>query len=168
MSQADPQPIIELLLGAFADSLRQVERAVADIPDDRMAFQPPGIVNHPAWTLSHLATAAGGVLVLMGDPGSPGLMEDFARFGSGSTPSPDRAFYSSKAEMLERLRSRHARATELVRSRHGARFNQAPPDPFGRFGHAIGPIAAYLLASHEPYHIGQISQWRRLAGLVAC
>ncbi len=155
------------LLDLFDDTLRQAERAAADIPDERMAEQPGGMVNHPAWTLSHLATSAEGILILMGDPPRAGAMDEFTRFGPGSTPSADRSSYASKAEILERLRSRHARAAELVRTRHATRFPEPAPEPLRQFGPIVGPLAIYLLAAHEPYHLGQLSQWKRGAGIAA-
>ena len=34
------------------------KRLVGDLSDDQMCAQPHGVVNHPAWSLGHLAVAA--------------------------------------------------------------------------------------------------------------
>ncbi|QOI99395.1 MAG: DinB family protein [Phycisphaeraceae bacterium] len=156
---------IDILLGLFDLSQGQLREAYADIPDDRMADAFPGIVNHPAWTLTHLIAAAGGIAAVLGDPAPGSSPDELARFGPGSKPVADRSAYEPKVALLERLASRHAHAARVVRERHAERFPLPPPPPFTNFAPTAGNIASYLLACHEPYHLGQLMVWRRAAGL---
>ena len=88
-------------------------KAVEDVPESRMTEQPGkgAIVNHPAWTLSHLNAYAGMLLSMLDDPSVPGGAADaeMERFGYGTTPVPDRAAYATKRELLDRFRERNAR-----------------------------------------------------------
>ena len=159
-------PEIELLLQVFRSHLGYIEQAVADIPDDRFADQPNGLVNHPAWTLSHLNVSTQFLLGLLDEPeGKPS--EDLQRrFGPGSTPTTNRSDYKSKAELLSDLKRLHERTDAAVRAKHKSYFPRETPLEIRQFAPVIGTVAVYLLASHEAYHLAQINQWRRAAGIV--
>ena len=51
-------------------------QAVEDVPEHRMTEQPGAIVNHPAWTLSHLNAYAGTLLSMLGDSSVPSAEDD--------------------------------------------------------------------------------------------
>jgi uncharacterized damage-inducible protein DinB len=162
--------LLDLTLGLFASSLKDAIDAVADIDDARLSEQPGGLVNHPAWTLGHLCSAAGFILFLLeeADPASTPQMHPnyLAKFGPGSTPTADRSHYPAKAELLESLASLHARVDAAVRAKHETYFPKPSPEKFRAFAPTVGRIVMYLLATHEPYHLGQLSQWKRAAGAV--
>lgn len=137
--------------------------AVEDVPESRMAEQPGPIVNHPAWTLSHLNAYAGTLLSMLDDPSVPTADAEMERFGYGTTPLPDRAAYATKRELLDQFRDRNARLAAVVAEKHADYFPRPSP---GRFQpHPIGQIAITLLVAHPPHHLGQLRQWRRAAGL---
>jgi hypothetical protein len=148
--------------------------AVEDIPESRMTEQPGGaggrggaIVNHPAWTLSHLNAYAGLLLSMLDDPGIGGAAADaeMERFGYGTTPVPDRAAYPTKGELLERFEERNARLAAVVAAKHAEYFPRPAPEKFRAYSPTIGHIAITLLVAHPPHHLGQLRQWRRAAGL---
>lgn len=79
--------------------------AVEDVPESRMTEQPGTLINHPAWTLSHLNAYAGSLLSVLDDPSVPPAMADaeMERYGYGTTPANDRAAYATKRELLDRF-----------------------------------------------------------------
>lgn len=155
---------IEILLNVFSDHLTWLEEAVADIPDERFAEQPGGIVNHPAWTLSHLNAANGALLGMLDEPEGASAGEENEQFGPGTIPVTDRGKYASKSELLETLKRRHQLLDAAVRVKHAEYFQRPSPEFLQSFSPTIGPIATYLLASHESYHLAQLMPWRRAAG----
>jgi hypothetical protein len=160
-----PTPTIDFILSIFAGTLHNITSAVADIPDERLAEQPSGVVNHPAWTLAHLGSAAGFIISLLDEPVDGDIMAEFKQFGPGSQPTPDRSAYASRADMLATLAARHARAEAAVRAKHTTHFDRPPPEFVRAFAPTIGRLVVYLLAAHESYHLGQLMQWRRAAGM---
>lgn len=141
--------------------------AVEDIPESRMAEQPGTLVNHPAWTLSHLNAYAGVLLSMLDDPSVPPLAADaeMERFGYGTTPVADRAAYATKRELLDRFRDRNARLAAVVIEKHSDYFPRPSPEKFQPYSPTIGHIAITLLVVHPPHHLGQLKQWRRAAGI---
>jgi len=160
-------PMIDAVLDLYAMTLDDVNKAVADIPDSRMTEQPSALVNHPAWTLSHLGVAAALICQLLDEPLTDAAPDELTRFGPGSKPVADSSQYSAKAALLATLRERHARAVAAVRAKHAEWFDRPPPEPFRKFAPTIGRIVVYLLAAHESYHLGQLRQWRRVAGITS-
>lgn len=152
---------IDNLLDLYSASLKDILTLVESIPDSTMTEQPAGQVNHPAWTLSHLAHAATLIPFLLQEPITNVGTHDMERFGPGSIPVPDPHQYASKVELIERLKIRHQIVDTLVRDRHQQYFDQTPPAPFDRFAPTIGRIVIYLLAAHESYHLGQLRDWKR-------
>lgn len=142
-----------------------LSQAVEDVPQARMTEQPGGIVNHPAWTLSHLSAYAGVLLSMLDDPSVPAADAELERFGYGTTPVRDRAAYASKGELLERFGGRNARLAAVVAGRHAEYFPRPAPERFQPHAPTIGHIAITLLVAHPPHHLGQLRQWRRAAGL---
>ncbi|QDU44282.1 YCII-related domain protein [Symmachiella dynata] len=155
---------IDLMLGVFRDHLKWLEDTVADIPDERLAEQPGGVVNHPAWTLSHLNASLGFLLSLLDETEGDSAEEENKKYGYGSIPVTDRSHYASQSELLATLKQRHELVDSAVRAKHREYFSRPTPEMLQEFAPTIGRIAIYLLASHESYHLGQLMQWRRAAG----
>lgn len=155
---------IDLMLGVFRDHLTWLEDTVADIPDERLAEQPGGVVNHPAWTLSHLNATLCFLLGLLDETEGDSAEEENKKYGNGSIPVTDRSQYASQSELLATLKQRHELVDSAVRAKHREYFSRPTPEKLREFAPTIGRIAIYLLASHESYHLGQLMQWRRAAG----
>lgn len=139
--------------------------AVEDVPESRMTEQPGTIVNHPAWTLSHLNAYASTLLSMLDDPSVPTADAEMERFGYGTTPVPDRAAYATKRELLDQFRGRNARLAAVVAAKHADYFPRPSPEKFLPYSPTIGHIAITLLVAHPPHHLGQLKQWRRAAGI---
>ena len=46
--------MIPELVGSFDRSLAFMRELIADLSDEEMVLQPPGVPNHAAWTLGHV------------------------------------------------------------------------------------------------------------------
>jgi hypothetical protein len=159
-------PHVEVMLDVFGKHLAWLEETVADIPDSRFAEQPHGVRNHPAWTVSHLNSSIGFLLKLLKENDGASTDEEDKKYGNGSIPTTDRSQYLSKVELLRTLRQRHELVDAAVRSKHEEYFARETPESLREFAPTIGRIAVYLLAAHESYHLGQLMQWRRAAGMI--
>ncbi len=153
--------LIDFTLNQYAGTLNDLRAAVADIDDAHMTLQFKGIVNHPAWTIGHLVTASGLILMLLDETGEHFAGFDTKKYGPGSTPVADRSQYPGKAELLAALTKMHEQVTPAVRAKHEAYFNKPSPEYLRNFAPTIGQIVFYLLATHESYHIGQLMQWKK-------
>ena len=154
------------LLDLFADSLRFLREALADIPDARAAEQRAGAVNHPAWTMMHVCVANDFLLHLLGHERL--CPADWAALAApGSTPRPDRAAYPPLAAMLDVLTRQHERIDAAVRAAGPEVFAADPPESIRAFAPTIGHMAAYMLVAHENYHLAQIAVWKRVVGLAS-
>ncbi|MCC7389316.1 MAG: DinB family protein [Phycisphaerales bacterium] len=165
MSARDPHDTIGSILDIHTMIHGFLIEAVEDVPDSRMTEQPGAIVNHPAWTLSHLNAYAGVLLSMLDDPSVPTADAEMERFGYGTTPVPDRAAYATTRELLAVFRDRNARVAAVVAERHADYFPRPSPEKFRPYSPTIGHIAITLLVAHPPHHLGQLRQWRRAAGI---
>lgn len=165
MSPYDSSDTIGAILDLHAMIHGFLFQTVDDVPESRMTEQPGPIVNHPAWTLSHLNAYAGVLLSMLDDPSAPTADAEIERFGYGSTPVPDRAAYATKRELLDRFRERNARVAAVVAQKHADYFPRPSPEKYHPHAPTIGHIAITLLVAHPPHHLGQLKQWRRAAGI---
>jgi len=161
----DPYDAIGAILNIHEMIYGILIEALEDIPESRMTEQPGTIVNHPAWTLSHLNAYAGVLLSMLDDPSVPTADAEMERFGYGSTPVRDRASYATKRELLDRFKDRNARLGAVVADKHSDYFPKPSPEKFHPHAPTIGHLAITLLVAHPPHHLGQLKQWRRAAGI---
>lgn len=160
-----PYDTVGAILSIYAMIHRFLAEAVEDVPESRMTEQPGGIVNHPAWTLSHLNAYSGLLLAMLGDSSVPSADVEMERYGYGTTPVVDRTAYAAKSELLDTFRDRTSRVAATVAERHADYFPRPAPEKFRPFSPTIGHVAITLLIAHPPHHLGQLRQWRRAAGL---
>ncbi|MBY0263590.1 MAG: DinB family protein [Phycisphaerales bacterium] len=171
MTPAETQPpppadtAIRAMLDVHAMTLSWIRAAVDDVPDARMTAQFGPIVNHPAWTLAHLSAYAAAVLEMFDDPDASATDDELARFGYGTLPVADPSVYPSKTELLDTLTRRHERVASVVARKHAEYFARPAPEKFSGATTTIGQVAMLLMVPHETYHLGQLMQWRRAAGI---
>lgn len=139
--------------------------AIEAVPAHRMTEQPGTIVNHPAWTLSHLNAYSALLLSVLDDPSVPSAEAEMSRYGYGTTPVPDPAAFPSKQELLRTFRDRNARLAVIVAEKHALYFPKPAPPHFQPHAPTIAHLATTLLVAHPAHHLGQFNQWRRAAGL---
>jgi hypothetical protein len=140
-------------------------KAFADIPEEQMRVQPAPSMNPPVWILGHLCVSLDGALRLIGQ--KPVCPPDYRKyFGPGSKLEALPPELPTKQEMLANL----GQITECLL----AELPKVPeaywtkPNP-SKFMTAELPtvldIVSHLLFTHQMMHVGQLTVWRRLAGL---
>ncbi|MBY0313659.1 MAG: DinB family protein [Phycisphaerales bacterium] len=167
MSTHQPYQPIRTTLRIFGMAHQFIRQGVEDIPESRMTEQPGTLVNHPAWTLAHLNAYAGLVLALLDDPSVPNADAELEKFGYGSAPVADPGAYATKAELLARFSERHERIAAIVADKHAEYFPRPSPEKFQPHASCIGDVASILMTTHLGYHLGQLNQWRRAAGIAS-
>ncbi len=140
------------------------EDCVKDIPDHRLAEQPAGLVNHGAWTLGHLVFACQlDVEQLAGPLWLPAHWESL--FGTGSTPTADRARYPARDDLITALHDARARVLAAIHSAGDAALNNPLPDERLRpYLPTLGHLVVQTVAAHTAYHVGQLLLWRKALG----
>jgi hypothetical protein len=166
MPETDITPILEVALDHFADSLKFISESIADVPEHRLAEQPAGVINHPAWTISHLVAAIEFTLTLLEEQTPLPAGVSYKAFGNGSKPLAHRKEYRSKPDLLAHLALAHDALARAARAKHATHFPRPTPDALRSFAPTIGHVVLYMLTAHDQYHLGQLMVWRRAAGFV--
>ncbi len=160
----------EAILGTYAMTLEAAQRLVADVDCADFVSAPYSDAKHAGWTLSHLCVGSGMAAQFLDESGAEapmaGVPEAWAKVSSPGVPiTNERSAYATKSELLAELERLHA----LVSDRFGSVSDEYlarafPIEDYRSFWPTIGHGAFYMLAYHEGYHLGQMSQWRRAAG----
>lgn len=136
---------------------------MADVDNETMTEQPSGL-NHPAWLLLHLATAADYAAKLLGGPAV--CPADWNEKADTKKPlSQTRSDYPDKQQLLDMFEAAYKNASDLY-SKMSPESLQAP-QKLGFFETelpTVGDMAAFLLVGHANLHLGQLSAWRRAMG----
>lgn len=155
------------ILHNYAFNLEFAKRLVEDIADEDMAHQPPGIPNHPAWTLGHLVIGSSFAAMMLGQqpPQQEGWME---LFGRKSEPTSDRSRYPSKSDLLGALEAIHAQVAAACEQAGDEQLDQPVPDEeFRQLMPTVRDGLVFLMTAHEATHLGQLAVWRRATGRAA-
>lgn len=155
---AQDELFVDMLLSNYADTLKWISEAVADIPPADFAWPRPTAPNHPAWTLGHLAGSAAFLGQLLGEPFGAAFDAERPIYGAGSKPTGGP--FETKEVLLARLAERHALLSAAVKAKHREAFSALPPERLRGRVATVGHLAVYILASHEHYHLAQIKQWK--------
>ncbi len=155
----------EHLIFTYRFNLGHIRSLVEDLTDEQMVAQPHGVVNHPAWTLKHLASSANYVARWLGlESTFPADWE--ATPTVDGVPSGDASQYPSKAELLAELTAQHERvAAALASADPGLFAKEFPDEAMRKYFPLLGDAVNYMLSSHEATHIGQLAAWRRALGI---
>ena len=139
------------------------KQVLADIDDASMCEQPLGL-NHPAWLLTHLATAADYAAKLLGGEGvCPASWNDLA--DTKKPLSQKRADYPSKEELINTFQAAYKNAADLYEQSSDEALSKS--QKLGFFEKelpTVGDMATFLIVSHANLHLGQLSAWRRATG----
>ncbi len=143
---------------------------VKDVPEDKMAFKPgPGLDNHPAWTLGHLAVSVGNLVKnLSGDFDLPEQWKNlFARTGPGdpTLPEPDAAAYPNKEDLLKELNRQHEKLITILLKIDSVRLEKEFEWRFAAYFPTFHDRIMFVCANHYAMHLGQLAAWRRAMGL---
>ena len=139
------------------------KQILADIEDSSMCEQPLGL-NHPAWLLLHLATAADYAATLLGGAGV--CPADWNAKADTKKPlTQNRQDYPSKEVLLNTFESAFRNAADLYAKSSVEDLKK--PQKLGFFETelpTVGDMATFLIIAHTNLHLGQISAWRRATG----
>ena len=143
-------------------------RLVEDIPAERFTERPAATMNHPAFCLGHLSIYPDRTLPLMDRPelvrGRDGWEE---LFSFHATCEDDRGQYPGKDEILEHFLDRCDAAGRVLEEVADEVFRRPLPEdhPMRSRMEDVGSLVNFLLVAHPMVHLGQISAWRRAAGM---
>lgn len=124
-------------------------------PEDKATYQPAPAVNHALWQVGHLAATDDWYASKLDDQGITLSEENAALFGYGSTIQPADAYPAFDevktllAPTRERLIAAVEAATDEKLAEHCAELETT----------LLGGL--FALASHEGWHLGQLSIIRR-------
>lgn len=157
-----PQSIVY----AWDNQLRYALALLQDVSDVQMVHRPGGNMNHPAWIVGHVSLYhPAAIALLRGEPlDDP---KDDQLFGfAGVGPLDDLSAYGDKKTIVDRFAAGHEQVAQALLEAQPSDFQRPPSLP--RWA-AQYPTVEFmlpdLLVFHEAMHIGQISTWRRAAGL---
>lgn len=153
------------LLHTWNLNLGYANRLVADIPADKMAFQPASHMNHAAWVLGHLACTADMLGSMIGmKPVCPPAWANL--FDWNSSPSDDAGAYPAKVVLLRALEDVHAGIAATLPGIPESRWSEPTPiEEVRGFLPTFGDCVVFVMAAHENMHLGQLSAWRRVQGM---
>jgi hypothetical protein len=156
--------MIPELVACFDRSLTFVRELVADLTDEEMVRQPPGVPNHGAWTLCHISFSCEQIARELGvQPWLPAEWE--SQFGYGSSPSPVVSRGSARSAVLAALEDARQRLRAALLGIDESTLARPLPDEEAR---EILPTMAdaliQIVAAHTAFHAGQLAAWRRAIG----
>ncbi|MEN1681023.1 MAG: DinB family protein [Planctomycetota bacterium] len=157
---------IESIVYGWDNGLAYALALLDDLTDEQMVLRPGGNMNHPSWILGHMAIYHPVVVgMLNGEPVHDAADHELFGF-RGKGPVDDLSAYGSKAEQVERFKQGHEDVAQSLLTATPEQLAQKPTPP--RWAEKYPSIAFMLpdlLLHHEGVHIGQLSIWRRAAGL---
>lgn len=144
-------------------TIEYAKQILADVDDSRMCEQPSGL-NHPAWLMLHLATAADYASSLLGGKGV--CPEGWNALADTKKPqTQNRGDYPSKEELIKTFEAAFRNASDLFQKLSEDDLNK--PQKLGFFEKelpTVGDMATFLIIAHTNLHLGQLSAWRRATG----
>lgn len=158
--------VIEHVLAVYRFNLVRWKLLTADITEEEMTAMPHGL-NHPAWILGHVTCAREWVKDLLKLPPRGGWdgIAWLEKFNRGTSISPERAKYPPKADLLAALEAMHREVEAVLATITDAELQKEMPDPrIRQMFPKVGDIVVGVTTTHESFHMGQLSAWRRAMG----
>ena len=158
--------MVQHVVFLYGFNLKFAKGLVANLTAEQMCQQPHGVVNHPAWSLGHLAYSKVLLLRVLGHDASLPVGWGEAWAGAGGIPSSDPSGFPSKDELVSTFESLHDRVTTAVKAADAATLaTPYPHEGVRKYFPTIGDHVVFLMTSHEMDHLGQLAAWRRAMGL---
>ena len=136
-----------------------------DIDENIFADRLGTTINHPAYVLGHTAYYAGICIEFLG--GSVTFGEDEEKlYQIGTDCIDDASVYPDKTYCLNHFDARCKEATDFIHASDQSLLERsAEHTPFAKRFDTLGEVATFMLIGHSCFHLGQISAWRRIAGM---
>jgi hypothetical protein len=157
---------VESFVYAWDNQLRYALALVDDLTDKQMVLRPGGNMNHPAWILGHVSIYHPVTVAMLTGKSFDDPKNDELFGFAGKGPQPDIAAYGNKQSIVSRFEKGHEEVAQALLTASPEAFNRPPS--LARWTPAYPTVAFMLpdlLLHHESLHIGQLSIWRRAAGL---
>ncbi len=155
----------ESTLSAF--SVAYCQRLSADIDESRLVEIPAEGLKPPVWILGHLAIVGDmGRSLFGGSKICPEAWHTQFAPGSDSSSLPDPV--PSKADLVSAIDAGYRDLQKLVQAADPQTLAAPNPLPMPFLQQhlpTVGDLVAHVLTTHMAYHLGQLSTWRRVAGL---
>jgi len=157
---------VESVVYAWDNQLRYALALVDDLSDAQMVLRPGGNMNHPAWMLGHVSLYHPvTVQLLAGEPVVDPKNDRLFGF-AGQGPVDDILAYGSKRAIVSRFEEGHELVAQALLAAKPQAFRRPPSlERWAKMYPTVEFMLPDLLLHHESLHIGQISIWRRAAGL---
>jgi hypothetical protein len=157
---------VESIVYAWDNQLAYALALVSDLSDEQMILRPGGNMNHPAWILGHIGAYHPVTLQLLaGVPVSDPKSDPLYGF-AGHGPLDDIKPYGGKEAIVSRFADRHEQVAQALLAAPDEAFRRTPNlERWAKTYPTVEFMLPDLLLHHESVHIGQISMWRRAAGL---
>jgi hypothetical protein len=159
---------VDSVVFAWDNQLNYALALLDDLTDEQMVLRPGGNMNHPAWILGHVGLYHGAAIQMLAggtfdDPKNDRL------FGfAGEGPLDTLSVYGDKQTIVARFADGHEQVAQALLSATPEQLKQRPS--LKRWADAY-PTVEFMLPDlilhHESVHLGQLSIWRRAAGLPA-
>lgn len=157
---------VQSIVYPWDNGMRYALALLHDLTDAQMLLRPGDNMNHPSWILGHICLYHPIVPALLrgesfGDPADDPLF-GFRVQG----PHSDPAVYGSKEAQIHRFVDGHETVSQALLSATPEQLSRPPSLP--RWSESYPTVEFMLpdlLLHHESLHIGQLSIWRRAAGL---
>ena len=169
---------VQSIVYAWDNQLRYALALLGDLSDQQMVLrpglprrrpgEPGGNMNHPAWILGHVSLYHPAVIqLLIGAPVDD--PRDDPMFGfAGHGPLDDLSKYGDKRTMVARFADGHERVAQaLLAATPEALLRKPTLERWASAYPTVEFMLPDLLLHHESMHLGQMSIWRRAAGLPA-
>ncbi|MAI67337.1 MAG: hypothetical protein CMJ26_05625 [Phycisphaerae bacterium] len=136
-----------------------------DIESSKFADRLGTTINHPAFVLGHLAYYFGVCIEILG--GTCSFHEgEKELYEHGVDCLDDASAYPTKQECIAQYEGRLAQAIQFIASCDIEVFELSTDGRAfeGRLD-TLAQVASFMLAVHPGFHLGQLSAWRRVAGM---
>ncbi len=148
-------------------TLGYAAKLIESIPAEQFAAMPKSDLNSPAFCIGHLALYAPWVCELIGHPQPGALPETYEPlFKNGAPCVSTPGHYPSKDELINHFTQGWTKVASLLPTVDDAHFAKANPvAQLAQRAPTLGALVAFMSLTHNAMHLGQISAWRRVAGL---
>jgi len=161
---------VEILIAPLRVSLGYAERLAKDIPSDLFAHMPHPKMNHPAFCFGHLSLYPNQVLRMVGQDDLIVVKHGWdSLFKAGVECVEQDGRYPAKDDILAYYFERHHSLLAALADLDEAVLARENPAE-GRLKTmfpVLGGALNFYLNNHHSVHLGQVSAWRRAAGLGA-
>ena len=157
--------MLDHMLSNYDFNRRNAHYIVGGLTVDQSVAQPGGLVNHPLWSIGHLALTSQVMMLEMGgEPTFPAEWMD--RFFPGVPIPGDANDYPPMGELLAQLDTQHEHVAAQLPEMSVDQLEAAPHmELLQRRYPRLGDFMSYAMLGHEAFHIGQIACTRRALGI---